>query len=100
MQATGTIAALDALKAAGALDASDAKVLTSAYRFCEKARNRLSLVRDIPSDSLPSTGPTLTALARSLGTTPPELRDEYRRQTRRARRVVDRLFYGGVTGRV
>jgi glutamate-ammonia-ligase adenylyltransferase len=100
VQATGTIAALDALKAAGALDASDAKVLTSAYRFCEKARNRLSLVRDIPSDSLPSTGPTLTALARSLGTTPPELRDEYRRQTRRARRVVDRLFYGGVTGRV
>ncbi len=98
VQASGTLAALDALKAAGVLETSDAKVLASAYRFCEKTRNRLNLVRDNPSDSLPSTGPTLTALARSLATTPSELRDEYRRQTRRARRVVDRLFYGGATG--
>jgi hypothetical protein len=33
-------------------------------------------------------------LARSLGTTGPELRDGYRRVTRRCRRVVERLFYG------
>ena len=79
------------------LAAADAGTLTAAYRFCERARNRLGLVRDIPGDSLPTTGPTLTALARSLGTTPSELRDEYRRVTRRARRVVDRVFYGGVS---
>jgi len=33
-------------------------------------------------------------LARSLETTPGELRSDYRRVTRRARAVVDRLFYG------
>jgi [glutamine synthetase] adenylyltransferase / [glutamine synthetase]-adenylyl-L-tyrosine phosphorylase len=94
---TGTLAALAALERAGALDPADGGTLTAAYRFCERTRNRLSLVRDIPGDSLPTTGPTLTALARSLGTTPTELRDEYRRVSRRARRVVDRVFYGGVS---
>ena len=33
-------------------------------------------------------------LARSLQTTPAHLRDDYRRVTRRARRVVERAFYG------
>ncbi len=97
IRATGTLTALNALERAGALEAADAGTLTAAYRFCERARNRLSLVRDIPGDSLPTTGPTLTALARSLATTPSELRDEYRRVTRRARRVVDRVFYGEVS---
>ena len=32
-------------------------------------------------------------LARSLGTTPSALREDYRRATRRSRRVVERLFY-------
>jgi glutamate-ammonia-ligase adenylyltransferase len=76
------------------LNPSDARVLSEAYRFCEQTRNRLFLVRGSPSDALPSTGPTLTALARSLATTPTDLRSEYRRRTRRARRVVERLFYG------
>ncbi len=74
--------------------AADHQVLVDAYRFCERTRNRLGLVRDGASDSLPTTGRHLTALARSLGTTGPGLRDEYRRRTRRARRVVERLFYG------
>ena len=74
--------------------AADHQVLADAYRFCERTRNRLGLVRDGASDSLPTTGRHLTALARSLGTTGPGLRNEYRRRTRRARRVVERLFYG------
>jgi [glutamine synthetase] adenylyltransferase / [glutamine synthetase]-adenylyl-L-tyrosine phosphorylase len=98
IRATGTLTALTALERAGAIEAADAGTLTAAYRFCERARDRLSLVRDIPGDSLPTTGPTLTALARSLGTTPSDLRDEYQRVTRRARRVVDRVFYGGAPG--
>ena len=35
----------------------------------------------------------ITRVARSLGRTVPELREEYRRVTRRARRVVERRFY-------
>jgi glutamate-ammonia-ligase adenylyltransferase len=96
--AEGTMAALDALSHAGAISESDATVLADAYRFCEQTRNRLYLVRGGPGDALPSTGPVLTRLARSLGTTPSGLREEYRRRTRRCRQVVERLFYGRASG--
>jgi glutamate-ammonia-ligase adenylyltransferase len=90
----GTIAALEVLEATGAIAPADATQLADAYRFCEAARNRLFLVRGAPGDALPATGPVLTRLARSFGTTPTELRQEYRRLTRRSRQVVERLFYG------
>jgi glutamate-ammonia-ligase adenylyltransferase len=90
----GTMAALDALQTARAISADDARQLRDAYRFCEATRNRLFLARGSAGDALPSTGPLLTHLARSLGTTPTGLRDEYRRRTRRSRQVVERLFYG------
>jgi glutamate-ammonia-ligase adenylyltransferase len=91
---TGTIAALRTLAGRGLISPADHQILVEAYRFCERTRNRLALVRDGASDSLPTTGRHLTTLARSLGTSGPGLRDEYRRRTRRARRVVERLFYG------
>jgi glutamate-ammonia-ligase adenylyltransferase len=94
VRAEGTLEALGALTSAGALGTDDANVLAEAYRFCEAARNRLYLVRGRPGDSLPPPGHHLTALARSLGMTAPELRDQYRRLTRRARRVTERVFYG------
>jgi [glutamine synthetase] adenylyltransferase / [glutamine synthetase]-adenylyl-L-tyrosine phosphorylase len=94
VRATGTMAALDALTTAGALSANDRDVLAEAYRFCERARNRLYLVRGTPGDALPSRPEQLTRLARSLGTGPHELREQYRRTTRRCRAVVERLFYG------
>ncbi|MGH9078311.1 MAG: bifunctional [glutamine synthetase] adenylyltransferase/[glutamine synthetase]-adenylyl-L-tyrosine phosphorylase, partial [Acidimicrobiales bacterium] len=89
----GTVDALGALAKVGALAPADAAALVEAYRFCEATRNRLFLVRGGPADALPSTGPHLTALARSLGTSPALLREKYRRLTRRARRVVERVFY-------
>ncbi len=94
IRAEGTLDALDALTAAGALDAGDARALAESYRFCEATRNRLYLVRGRPGDALPAPGHHLTSLARSLGTTAPDLREQYRRLTRRARRVTERLFYG------
>ena len=94
LRAEGTLDALRALTATGALGTEDAAVLVEAYEFCEAARNRLYLVRGHPGDSLPSSGHQLTTLARSLGTTSTELREQYRRLTRRARRVTERLFYG------
>jgi glutamate-ammonia-ligase adenylyltransferase len=71
-------------------------VLREAYRFCERARNRWWLVGSAPTatDALPARPADLLRLARSLGTTPGELREEHRRVTRRSRRVVERLFYG------
>jgi glutamate-ammonia-ligase adenylyltransferase len=94
VRAEGTLDALASLASAGVLSEPDVSVLAESYTFCEAARNRLYLVRGRPGDSLPATGHHLTALARSLGTTAPELRDRYRRLTRRARRVTERLFYG------
>jgi glutamate-ammonia-ligase adenylyltransferase len=94
VRAEGTLDAVAALAQAGALNAGDAQVLAEAYRFCEEARNRLYLVRGRPGDSLPPPGHHLTTLARSLGMTAPELREQYRRLTRRARRVTERVFYG------
>jgi glutamate-ammonia-ligase adenylyltransferase len=96
IRAPGTMAALNALEAEGALSAGDADVLRTAYRFCELARNRWYLVGSAPQvvDALPQRPDDLARLARSLGTTPAALRADYRRVTRRARRVVERLFYG------
>jgi glutamate-ammonia-ligase adenylyltransferase len=97
--APGTMAALQALSDYGALDGADADILGHAYRFLEHTRNRWHLVGTLPGgtspgDALPTEAHQLSRLARSLGTSPTELRDEYRRVTRRARRVVERLFYG------
>jgi len=100
----GTMAALERLRQLGHLAADDATILADAYRFCERTRNRWHLVGALPGgtspgDSLPAKPEAATRLARSLGTTPSGLRDEYLRVTRRARRVVERLFYGMPTER-
>ena len=81
----------------------DLGALRDAYRFCEQTRNRWHLVGALPGgaspgDALPTQADQLSHLARSLGTTPSALRDDYRRLTRRARRVVDRTFYGIIDG--
>ncbi|MHB8681368.1 MAG: bifunctional [glutamine synthetase] adenylyltransferase/[glutamine synthetase]-adenylyl-L-tyrosine phosphorylase [Acidimicrobiales bacterium] len=96
---TATMRALDALEAAGAVRPGDAADLRRSYVFCERTRNRLHLVQALPGggrggDSLPTHAHELSRLARSLSTTPAALRDDYRRVTRRARRVTERLFYG------
>lgn len=92
--AGGTVQALEALTKRGVLSPDDGGILLDSYLFCERARNRLHLIRDVGGDSLPGPGHLLATLARSLGTTGPGLRNEYARRTRRARRVVERLFYG------
>ncbi len=91
-----TMRALAALRAGGLVDPEDADVLTDAYAFCERARNASYLVMGKGGDALP-TGPPAARIARLLGygrRPESELRDNFRRRTRRARRVVERLFYG------
>jgi glutamate-ammonia-ligase adenylyltransferase len=88
------MAGIAALEKAGILEGSDARVLVDSYRFCERTRNRWFLIRGQRGDSLPTQVDQLARLARSLEMTPSELRETYRRVTRRARAVVERLFYG------
>ncbi len=90
-----TTTALQLLAKHGALDPGDAIVLTEAYELCERARNAQYLVTGKPGDALP-TGADGLRIARLLGYVhrpEAELRDDFRRVTRRARKVVDRVFY-------
>jgi glutamate-ammonia-ligase adenylyltransferase len=91
---TSTLGALTELARAGRLDHDDMATLAQSYRFCERTRNRWYLIKGAPGDSLPRQPEMLSRLARSLDTTPSALREQYRRVTRRARQVVQRLFYG------
>ncbi len=96
LRVAGTIDALQRLRAYEVLDADDAEVLEEAYRFCERARNAHYLQTAQPSDALPSDKAELERLALLLGYVHRPhsvLRDDYRRVTRRARRVVERVFY-------
>ena len=56
------------------------------------------LVRGRPSDQLPRHGRDLLGVMRVVGYPPErdpgEFLDDYRRATRRARTVVERVFYG------
>jgi glutamate-ammonia-ligase adenylyltransferase len=94
VRATGTIEALRALEAAGHLETDDAAILVDTYEFLERTRNRLWLVSSAPGDSLPTQPEALMWLARSLDTNAADLREHYRRVTRRTRRIVERVFYG------
>ncbi len=99
LPATSTAAALEILGEGDVLGAGDLEALRDSYVFCERTRNRWHLVGALPGgaspgDALPTQSDQLSRLARSLGTTPSSLRDDYRRVTRRARRVVERAFYG------
>jgi hypothetical protein len=95
---------LDRLERAGELSTADASALRAAYRFCAKTRNRWHLVGNYlagaggvvgsGADALPRQPELQSRLARSLGTSPTELRESYRRVTRRSRKVVERVFYG------
>jgi glutamate-ammonia-ligase adenylyltransferase len=94
VRATGTLDALRALGDSDVLTAEDTTTLSEAYAFCEQVRNRWFLVNSAPGDSLPAQPESLLWLSRALDTSPAGLREEYRRVTRRARKVVERVFYG------
>jgi glutamate-ammonia-ligase adenylyltransferase len=61
-------------------------------------RNAIMLVRDKAGDQLPHQGPLLVGVGRAMGYpagfVPDQLVDDYRRTARRARRVVEKVFYG------
>jgi glutamate-ammonia-ligase adenylyltransferase len=93
---TSTLGALDALTTAGFIAVDDADALRSSYVLCERARNAKYLLTGTPGDALPVDSDELTVIARLLGYThrpQQSLRDDYRRATRRAREVVERVFY-------
>ncbi|SEQ98845.1 bifunctional [glutamine synthetase] adenylyltransferase/[glutamine synthetase]-adenylyl-L-tyrosine phosphorylase [Microlunatus flavus] len=97
LRSTQTIVALRAARDAGIVDASDAGQLEEAWRLASRIRNSVMLMRGRASDSIPSDTRDLASLAELLGYGPGEsshLLADYRRVTRRARAVVNRVFWG------
>ncbi|WAL71533.1 bifunctional [glutamine synthetase] adenylyltransferase/[glutamine synthetase]-adenylyl-L-tyrosine phosphorylase [Kitasatospora sp. YST-16] len=98
LRTTRTRAALAAATEAELVDREDAEVLDAAWVLASRVRAAVMLVRGRAGDSFPGDARELAGVARYLGYGvghSGELVDEYRRTTRRARRVVERLFYGG-----
>lgn len=94
LRVTGTFPALRALHHAELLSTDDYNALHDAYLFCTRARLRLHLQSGHHSDSLPTDADATARLAVSLGfERTGELREQYRRYTRRARRTFESLFY-------
>jgi glutamate-ammonia-ligase adenylyltransferase len=96
LRTTRTLAALRAAAGHGLLDDEQAQVLGHAWRTASRVRNATLLVRGRPGDTLPTDLRELTGVARVLGYPPGAagaLADDYRRATRRARTVVEQVFY-------
>jgi glutamate-ammonia-ligase adenylyltransferase len=97
LRTTSTLGALDAAHQAGLVTDSDAEVLAEAWRFASRLRNAIMLWRGRAADLPPTNFRDLDGVARLAGYAPASagrLDDDYQRTTRRARAVVERLFYG------
>jgi glutamate-ammonia-ligase adenylyltransferase len=97
LQTTRTLPALVAARDAGLIAAADTDALTAAWQLAARIRNAVMLVRGRAGDSVPTAQPELGAVARVLGYAPDASQDlvqDYRRAARRARAVMERLFYG------
>ena len=97
LRTTGTLTALEAAREADLVSAVDAQVLRESWTLASRLRDVGVLWRGRPVDSVPSDLRDAEGMARILGRPPghgAELAGEWRRQARRARHVVERLFYG------
>jgi [glutamine synthetase] adenylyltransferase / [glutamine synthetase]-adenylyl-L-tyrosine phosphorylase len=97
LRTTRTMAALAAAAGAGLVGESDTAALAAAWRLAARIRDAVVLVRGRPSDVLPTRQDELAAVAAVLGYAPEayqELEQGWRRAARRARAVMERLFYG------
>ncbi|MEV6947038.1 bifunctional [glutamine synthetase] adenylyltransferase/[glutamine synthetase]-adenylyl-L-tyrosine phosphorylase [Streptomyces sp. NPDC051172] len=97
LRTTRTREALAAAAAAELISAEDASILDEAWVLATRVRNAVMLVRGRAGDTFPSDGRELAAVGRYLGYGDGhvgDMLDAYRRTARRARAVVEVLFYG------
>ena len=97
LRTTRTLDALTAAVEADLLAAEDADGLSAAWSTASRVRNAITQVRGRPSDSLPRDSGERAAVAYICGYEPGEsdaLVNDYLRVTRRARVIVERIFWG------
>ncbi|MEF9903362.1 bifunctional [glutamine synthetase] adenylyltransferase/[glutamine synthetase]-adenylyl-L-tyrosine phosphorylase [Streptomyces sp. P9-A2] len=98
LRTTRTREALAAAHAAGLISADDAGILDEAWVLATGVRNAVMLVRGRAGDTFPVDPRDLAAVGRYLGYGAGhagDMLDVYRRTARRARGVMEELFYGG-----
>jgi glutamate-ammonia-ligase adenylyltransferase len=96
LRTTRTLPALAAAADADLIAADDAATLRQAWELSTRVRDVLVLVRGRPTASLPTSGRDLAGVSRALGYpagAQGEFVDDFRRVTRRARAVVEKVFY-------
>ncbi len=97
MRTARTLDALQAAVTAGLLDENDATALEAAWEMAGRIRNTAMLVRGKASDTIPTDARENAQVAQALGYGrggASHLLEDWGRTARRARAVVDRLFYG------
>ena len=98
LRTTRTLDALAGAAKAGLITSQQWDVLEAAWRLATRVRNAIMLVRDKAGDQIPHQGIGLVAVGRAMGYPPGfdpgTVTDDYRRATRRARKVVEEVFYG------
>jgi len=91
-----TLTALEAARDADLLDAADHTALDHAWRSVSRLRNAITLVTGRSGDQLPRDARERSAISSILGYgsgRSDEMVNDYLRTTRRARAVVDRVFW-------
>ena len=94
---TSTLGVLREMAGEELISEADALTMREAWITATKARNALALVRGKRKDQLPGSGKPLAQVAAAAGwpiEESQEFLDDYLKKTRRARTVVDRVFWG------
>ncbi|MGH3509538.1 MAG: bifunctional [glutamine synthetase] adenylyltransferase/[glutamine synthetase]-adenylyl-L-tyrosine phosphorylase, partial [Nocardioidaceae bacterium] len=97
LRTTRTLDALMAAVDADLISRTDADSLAAAWRTASRLRNAITQVRGKPADSLPRDARERAAVAHICGYragNSDELLNDYLRIARRARQVVERVFWG------
>ena len=97
---TSTLECLDVIEYHKLVDPEKVQILRTAWLTATDARNALVLVRGKRTDQLPPPGPHLAQVAGAAGWDPKEYQEfleNYLKVTRRARQVVDEVFWGEKT---
>ncbi|MEZ5185772.1 MAG: bifunctional [glutamine synthetase] adenylyltransferase/[glutamine synthetase]-adenylyl-L-tyrosine phosphorylase [Candidatus Nanopelagicales bacterium] len=92
-----TVAVLEHCAATGLIEEQDCDRLVDAWRLASSIRDAIMLSSGRASDSVPTDYRTLARVAHLLHYPPQDrgaVPEDYRRLTRRARQVMERIFYG------